>query len=85
MDEQVRTASGATEASGHDYVTEHADQESSDLHKPIRNINRATHMGRAEEQCAGKQHRGHGLNDLASITLEQQWRLLICHSVAAGQ
>lgn len=85
MDEQIRSASWATEASGHNYVTEYAYQDSPDLDKPIGNINRAPYTGRAEEQCAGKQHRGRGPHDLASIALKQQWRLLICHWIALGQ
>jgi hypothetical protein len=67
IDKQVRTASRATEAAGHDNVTKYTDQDRPDLDEPTGNIHRATYAGCPEEQSACKQHHRHDLHDLPTL------------------
>jgi hypothetical protein len=70
VDKQVRTASRASEASGHDNVTKYTDQDRSDLDEPTGNIHRATYAGCSEEQGARNQHNRHALRDQPTMPLE---------------
>jgi len=85
MNQQVRTACGATEASSDDNVTEQTDHNRPNLHEPARDIDRATYAGRPKEQRAGKQHHRHDFHDAPTIPLKQQWRLLFRHSLEVAQ
>jgi hypothetical protein len=49
MDKQIRTASRASEGSGHDNVTKYTDQDRPDLDEPAGNINCTTYAGRSDE------------------------------------